>query len=167
MVKRIRAMNTIRQIAIACVFALGLIVGFTAFGWIYTSSQLARASAKGVYPSAEEGMLALTDRSYAPDKQVKILYAGTNSFNGSNPFIWYVIAEVRASSRADGSELSHNGCDSPGSYFLQTKEGWIPVGEGQFPEFMGFWMNVFHWAGEGDDSHTSAWEWEQNSELCK
>ena len=55
--------------------------------------------------------------------QVKILYAGTNSFDGSDPHIWYVIAEVRASARSDGSELGHNGCDAPGSFFLQLKDG--------------------------------------------
>lgn len=73
-------------------------------------------------------MIARAEKYYMHDLQVKILYAGTNSFDGSDPHIWYVIAEVRASARSDGSELGHNGCDAPGSFFLQLKDGnWVHV----------------------------------------
>lgn len=100
MAERIVPVKIIRWIiTIALVCA-----GITAFGWWYTAAQLERASAKGVYTSAEEGMLALMDQGYAPDKQVRIVYAGTNSFDGSDPFIWYVIAEVRASANHMVSE---------------------------------------------------------------
>lgn len=49
--------------------------------------------------------------------------------------IWYVIAEIHASARADGSELGHNGCDAPGSYFLQTKDGSIHTSNNTSPLF--------------------------------
>jgi hypothetical protein len=130
--------------------AAGISLGFVLFAWIYTYTQLANARAKGVYATPEEGMLARVEKYYAADREVKILYAGTNSFDGSAPHVWYVIAEVRASARADGSEMGHNGCDAPGSFFLQTREGWVHVSEGAFPGFMGFWMKVFGWAGEGE-----------------
>ena len=101
---------------------LGIVVIVVIVSWVYTKVELASTLSKGTYTSPEAGMLALADKYYAPDKEVTMLYAGPNSSNGSQPHVWYVIAEVRASARADGSEMGNNGCDAPGSYFLQTKE---------------------------------------------
>ena len=149
------------------IIALGgvLIVGVCS--WIYTTTQLRIARSKGVYASAEQGMLAMVDEHYPADRDVKILYAGTNSFDGRQPHIWYVIAEVHASSRADGSELGHNGCDAPGLFYLQTKEGWVFVPEGAFPEFIGFWMKVFDLAGEGQSTPSTDWAPDQNPRFCQ
>jgi len=134
----------------------------------YTQRQLGLARSRGVYASAEAGMLARAEKYYTADRQVKILYAGTNSFDGSQPHIWYVIAEIRASARADGSALGYNGCDSPGSFFLQTKDGsWVFVPEGAFPGFMGFWMKVFGWAGEGQATPSTNWAPDQPSRFCR
>ena len=88
--------------------------------------------------------------SYSPGAEIKILHAGPNYRDGSRPYVWYVIAEVRAAARADGSPLGHNGCDAPGSYFLQTREGWVYVPEGAFPEWISNWMDAFHLAGPGE-----------------
>lgn len=145
---------------------VGLVIAFVAFAWIYTSAQLASARAKGVYATPEEGMQAMAEKYYSADRSVKILYAGTNSFDGSKPYIWYVIAEIRAGSRSDGSELGHNGCDAPGSFFIQTKEGWVHVPEGAFPGFIGFWMKVFGWAGEGQSTPSTNWAPDQPSRFC-
>jgi hypothetical protein len=149
------------------IIALGgvLIVGVCS--WIYTTTQLRIARSKGMYASAEQGMLAMVDEHYPADRDVKILYAGTNSFDGRQPHIWYVIAEVHASSRADGSELGHNGCDAPGLFYLQTKEGWVFVPEGAFPEFIGFWMKVFDLAGEGQSMPSTDWAPDQNPRFCQ
>jgi len=156
-------MKVIRQLLIA----LGILVAIVPLSWVYTSVQLNIARSKGVYPSAEQGMLALVDKAYSADRQIKILYAGTNSFDGSEPHIWYVIAEVRATSRADGSEMGRNGCDAPGSFFLQTKDGWVHIGEGSFPTFMGFWMKVFGMAGEGQSTPSTNWAPNQNPQFCR
>lgn len=145
----------------------GVCVGIVVFGWIYTSAQLASARAKGVYATPELGMLALAEEYYTADREVKILYAGTNSFDGRNPHVWYVIAEVRAIARADGSELGPNGCDAPGSFFLQTKEGWVHVPEGAFPTFMGFWMKAFDWAGEGQSAPSMDLGVDMPSQFCR
>lgn len=147
--------------------AAGIALGFVLFAWVYTYAQLANARAKGVYATPEEGMLAMAEKYYTADRDVKILYAGTNSFDGSKPHIWYVIAEVRASARVDGSELGHNGCDAPGSFFLQAREGWVHVPEGAFPGFMGFWMKVFGWAGEGQSTPSTNWAEGQNPQFCR
>jgi len=149
---------------------LGILIAIVVFSWGYTSIQLSVARSKGVYASPEQGMLAMADKYYTADKKVKIVYAGTNSLDGRNPHVWYVIAEVRASARSDGSELGHdgNGCDAPGSFFLQTKDGsWVHVSEGAFPTYMGFWMKVFDMAGEGQSEPSINWASDQNPQFCR
>lgn len=147
-------------------FTLGIVVACVALSWVYTSVQLSIARSKGVYETAEQGMRALVDKSYTSDRQVKILYAGTNSFDGSKPYVWYVIAEVHASARADGSSLSKQGCDAPGSFFLETKDGWVFVPEGAFPGFMGFWMDFFSMAGPGQAEPSTNWAPDQPERFC-
>lgn len=75
---------------------------------LYTFVMLNVAGTKGVYDTPETGMRSILDRYYSPDRKIRIIYAGTNSFDGSDPHIWYVIYEVRASSHADGSPLHKN-----------------------------------------------------------
>lgn len=146
--------------------ALGIVMACAALSWAYTTAQLRTARSKGVYETPEQGMHALMDQAYVPDRQVKILYAGTNSFDGSKPYIWYVIAEVHASARADGSSLSREGCDAPGSFFLETKDGWVHVPEGAFPGFMGFWMDVFDLAGPGQAEPSTHRAPDQPAQFC-
>lgn len=157
-------MTMIRWALLSLVVALFCI---TAAG-IYTSVQLNVARTRGVYSSPEAGMIARTEKYYTAEREVKILYAGTNSFDGSKPYIWYVIAEVHAPARADGSEMGHNGCDAPGNFFLQTNDGsWVFVPEGAFPGFMGFWMGVFGWAGEGQATPSTNWAPNQPARFCQ
>jgi hypothetical protein len=143
------------------------IVMVSSCSWLFTKAQLARARANGLYDTPEQGMLAHAEKYYTADREVKILYAGTNSFDGTQPHIWYVIAEIRASAHADGSELGDNGCDAPGSFFLQTKDGWVHVPEGAFPGFIGFWMNVFGWAGEGQPTPSTNWGPDSPDTFCQ
>lgn len=145
---------------------LGGILAFIACSWVYTNVQLNVARSKGIYETAEQGMLAKVDQNYPPDREAKVLYAGTNSFDGSKPHIWYVIVEIHADVRADGSEMGRNNCDAPGSFFLQTKEGWVHVPEGAFPTFIGFWMDVFDLAGEGQATPSTNWAPDQPSRFC-
>jgi hypothetical protein len=146
---------------------LGILAAIIPFAWIYTSVQLASARSKGLYSSPEQGMQAIIAKGYTADRKVKILYAGTNSFDGSQPHIWYVIAQVRASTRADGSALGKTGCDAPGLFFLQTKEGWVFVPEGAFPGFIGFWMNAFGMAGPGQSTPSTNWAPDQPAKFCQ
>ena len=146
---------------------VALVPLFFLFTWAYSASQLALAKNEGIYSTPEEGMRTMAQESYSTDYRVKILAAGPNSFDGSQAHIWYVIAEVRASSRADGSELGHNACDAPGSFFIQTREGWVHVPEGAFPEFIGFWMKVYGWAGEGQSTPSTDWAPGQSSRFCQ
>jgi hypothetical protein len=145
-------MKAIRWVWAGMAVILSAGTALLSYSWFYTYTHLASARSDGVYASAEEGMLARIDRGYPPDRTVKILHAGTNSFDGSQPHVWYVIAEVRADHRLDGSSMGPKGCDGPGNFFLQTREGWVFMPEGAFPEFIGFWMKVFGWAGEGQST---------------
>ncbi len=145
---------------------VALVPLFFVCSWVYAASQLALAKNEGIYSTPEEGMLAHADRHYSADRDVKI-WAGTNSFDGSKPHVWYVTAEIHATSRADGSELGHNGCDAPGSYYLQTKEGWVHVSEGAFPGFIGFWMKVYGWAGEGQSTPSTNSAPDQPKRYCQ
>ena len=156
-------MKVIRRFLIA----LGIILAIIAFCWVYTAVQLRIARSNGVYATAEQGMLAKIEKQYSADRDVKILYAGPNSFTGRQPHVWYVIAEVRTTSRADGSKLGHNGCDSPGSYFLQTKEDWVYMPEGAFPDFIGFWMKLFDMAGEGQSAPSTDWMTVRQKRFCQ
>jgi hypothetical protein len=138
------------------VIALAVLSLMALCAWGYTNLVVANARSKGEYDSAEAGMLALMDKNYAPDHTVKIYAARPDAHDGSNPYVWYVIAEVRASARADGSELGHNGCDAPGTFFVQLKDGkWVHVPEGLLTVFAPSWFGIFGLAGEGQSTPTT------------
>jgi hypothetical protein len=143
----------------SCVVAVGV--------WGYTAARLALARSRGVYATAEEGMRSLLDRGYVDITSTDIRYAGPNSFNGSQPHVWYVVAEVRASRRRDGSRLGVGGCDAPGSFFLETKQGWVHVSEGAFPRFIGFWMKALGLAGPGQATPSTDWDPSAPRRFCR
>jgi hypothetical protein len=106
-------------------------------GWMRTSSHLAAARAQGIYAPPEQGMRERAKIWYSGDPEVEIMYAGPNAHNGMQPHMWYVIAEVRAQARSDGSSLEPNHCDAPGSF--SSDEGWLGAGtRGQFSEVDGY-----------------------------
>ena len=145
------------------IVAAGLILDCTGLliipSWIYTTSQLRLAARAGVYSSAEEGMLDHIARGYVEPDDTQIIYAGTNSFDGSKPHVWYVIACVWGGRRLDGSPTgsARHDYDQPGLFFLNTKEGWVFMPEAAFPGFLGFWMEVFGLAGPGSSVPTHDW----------
>jgi len=98
-------MKALRRLFIAVGLFLVLVLSFLVIllclAWIYTTSQISIARSSGVYPSAEQAMRSKLDKVYKGISRVDVLYAGPNSFDGSQPHIWYVIAEIRATSRAD------------------------------------------------------------------
>lgn len=145
---------------------LGIVAFFALCSSLYTIIMVTVASRDGVYPTAEQGMIALNEKYYTPDLKVKILYAGTHSFDGSGPHIWFVIAEFRASAHADGSQLRKNGCDSGSSFFLQTRKGWVFMSEAAFPEYVGKWMKILGLAGPGQATPSTNWAPDQNPHYC-
>ena len=135
---------------------LGLLIALVVLSFVvffprwYTNRVVSNARARGEFASPEAGMLALTARDYAPDHKATIHYAGPNEDDRSMSYVWFVVVEIRASARADGSQLHSNGCDSGGTYFVQLKDGkWVQIPEGFFMLFVPSWLETYGFAGEG------------------
>jgi hypothetical protein len=162
-----RERNLLSELANIAKLLLYTIIAVTIFGLVYTTITLNHARAQGVYPSAEDGMLALIDRGYNNPDQVEIIYAGTNSFDGSHPNVWYVLACIWGGTRSDGKPVGseRHVYDQPGSFFLATRDGWVHVSEGVFPEMLGFWMRVLRLAGPG--SSTPSHDWGSGPQHCE
>jgi hypothetical protein len=127
--------------------------------WMYTTVQLRAARQAGLYSSAEEGMRAMIAQNYIEPERSQVIYAGTNSFDGSDPHVWYAIACVWGGHRLDGSTpgSARHAYDQPGWFFLNTRDGWVFVPEGVLPGFIGFWMKVFGLAGPGSSHPSHDW----------
>jgi hypothetical protein len=152
-------------VIILAFFAFFMVVEFA--GWCYASLQVAHARSHGFYPTAEEAMRQFLEKNYIDITRIDILSAGPNSFDGSNPHVWYVIAEVRASRRADGFDFGENGCYAPGLFFLQTHEGWFYVPEGAFPVLLGHWMSDFGLAGPGQSTPSVRFANRPTDKICQ
>ncbi len=129
------------------------------WSWTYTSRVLSIVSSQGIYASAEDGMNSLIARGYIHPTDTQIIYAGTNSWDGSQPHVWYVIACVWGGTRADGSPVGtkKHVYDQPGSFFVETRDGWVHVPEGLFPEVFGFWTQFYGLAGPGSTVPSHDW----------
>ena len=131
------------NIAILSLLVIQFVLILVVTLWIYTSVQLKIGRIEGVYPTPEDGMHMRVTESWVDIEKVEIVYAGTNSFDGSSPHVWYVIADVRAARRGDGKPVHPRGYDSAGSFFLRVQDGWVHVPEGRFPELVGLGMQLF------------------------
>jgi len=123
-------------------------LGFT---WVYTTTQLAIAKSQGVYESPQVGMLTRLEKSYSGIQKIVIEHAGPNFPNGKLPHVWFVVARVYADKRADGNSVGNGRTDYdfPGSYYLKTRDGWVYMPEGAFPEFVGRMMVFFDMENQG------------------
>jgi hypothetical protein len=129
------------------------------WSWSYTTGVLRSARAQGVYPSAEDGMRAHISKYYVQPRDSQIIYAGTNSFDGSDPEVWYVIACIWGGTRADGSPVgsARHVYDQPGLFFVATRDGWVYVPESAFPQVLAFWMRFYGLAGSGSPTPSHDW----------
>lgn len=131
------------------VLALGL--SFTIWSWLFTTSRLdASAQRFGVYPSPTEAMMTQVRDNWVGIQEAWIRDAEPEIALGGGSHVWFVTACVWADERADGSQVGSktHDFDFPGSYFLETKDGWVPMSEVS-ARFVGFWMKVFDLAGDG------------------
>ena len=134
---------------VICIPALAL--GFTFWSWSFTTSRLNSARSIGIFPSPSEGMLTLVESGYVGIQEARIVGAGQETFPlGGGPHVWFVTVCVWAEAREDGSSVGSptNDFDYGGSYFVDTKEGWVLMPESSRPLFVGFWMKVFDLAGD-------------------
>ena len=138
-----------RNLLVIGLVGVALFAAVKLIGWGYVHWQVRQGVARGVYPTAVEGMKAMLAENYRGITRLTISSAGPNAPDGSQPHVWYVIAEVRAATYADGTPVRHNGCDAPGSFFLQTQAGWFWAPEGAFPGLLGKLMVEHGLAGPG------------------
>jgi hypothetical protein len=141
-------------------FALICLAALVALSWLYTFTTLRIARSQGLYASPEEGMLDRIARNYIQPEKVQMVYAGTNSFDGSTPHVHYAIACIWGGTRLDGAPVgsARHDYDQPGHFFLDTRQGWVFVPEGAFPGLLGFFMKVYGMAGPGSSQPSHAWE---------
>jgi hypothetical protein len=131
------------------VFAVGLC--FTIWSWYFTTSRLnSSAQSFGIFPSPTEAMMSAIRDGWVGIQEAWIRDAEPETALGGGPHVWFVTACVWAESRADGSPLGSptHDFDFPGGYYLETKDGWVPMSE-ESALFVGFWMKVFGLAGDG------------------
>lgn len=135
--------------------ALGAALVLAVLCSLYTVFALQWAESRGVYASPQEGATARAYEGYCGVERVEITHASTNSFDGSNPHVWYVMFTVYARSRPPCDKVTaanalHNGTyESGGSFYLNSKKGWVYMPEGWFPGLIGFWMRVWGMEGSG------------------
>lgn len=144
--------SKLRRIGLIAICLIALAIGFTIWSWSFTTSRLNSARSTGVFPSPSEGMLTLVQSGYVGIQEARIVHAKQEIFPvGGGPHVWFVIACVWAESRADGSAVgsSNHDFDFPGSYLVDTPEGWVLMPEASSPLFVGFWMKVFGLVGDG------------------
>ena len=142
---------------------LGIVLAVGAAGafllTMYTFSALRWARNNGVYETPQQGTIARANMYYCDVEKVDIEHASTNSFDGSNPHIWYVIYRVYAKNHIPcdaenpGVAMYHGTYENAGNFWLNVKQGWVFMPEGKFPGVIGTWMKVLGLAGEGDPYH--------------
>ena len=138
---------------------LAVMLACPIFSWWYTNAALNWARIRGVFATPQEGAISNANRWFCGVERVEIDHASTNSFDGSDPHVWFVMYTVYAKNRAPcdsqhpGAPLYHKTFERGGQFYLNVKDGWVMMPEGLFPEFIGFWMKVFNLAGPGDPTH--------------
>lgn len=113
----------------------------------YAIARIESAKREGVYADPVVGMRELIEQSYREVERVEIVQAGTNSFDGSRPHVWFVTARVYGGVRGDGRTIPEGDYDYPGSFFLHIEDGWIHVPEGALPRLVGRAMERFELYG--------------------
>ena len=139
------------RVVFSIVGAMVVGVGYTFWAWYFTTSRLnASAQSFGIFPSPQAAMMAGIRDGWVGIQEAWIHRAEPETALGGGPHVWFVTACVWAESRADGSPVgsSTHDFDFPGTYYLQTKDGWVPMTE-VTALFIGFWMKVFDLAGDG------------------
>ena len=125
----------------------------------YTIASLNWARSQGVYETPQQGVISTANNHYCGVEKVEIEQAATNSFDGSDPHVWFVLYTVHAKNHAPcdaehpGPALYHGSFERGGVFYLNVKDGWVMMPEGRLPEFIGHWMKKLNLAGPGDPTH--------------
>jgi hypothetical protein len=126
-------------LAIALAVILAETLAFVSFSRWYTISSLNWARSRGVFTTPQEGVISDAYRAYCGVEKVEIDHASTNSFDGSNPHVWFVMYTVYAKSHAPcdpqhpGAPFYHQTYERGGVFYLNVKDGWVMMPEGAVP----------------------------------
>jgi hypothetical protein len=114
--------------------------------WVYAASQLALAKNEGIHPTVEEAVIASNSQGWGGAEVVRIenVHAGPNRRDGVQPHVWFGGATVYLDQVPQGGRRDWY---LAGSYYIHVKEGWVFVGEGAFPEFIGWVMELYNMEG--------------------
>ena len=113
----------------------------------YAIGRIESAKQEGIYADPADGMRDLIRQSYRDTERIEIVSAGTNSFDGRQPHVWFVTARVYGGVRGDGKAIPAGEYDFPGSFFLHIDDGWVHLPEGAFPRLVGRAMERFELYG--------------------
>ena len=114
--------------------------------WAYAASQLSLAKDRGAYPTVEGAVIGYNNTGFGGARVVSItnIQTGLNRHNGSQPYVWFGTATVKLDRVPAGLSRSSY---FAGSYYIHTREGWVFMGEGTFPEFIGWVMALYNLEG--------------------
>jgi hypothetical protein len=115
--------------------------------WVYAASQLSLAKHAGVYPTVEQAMIATSSQGFGGAKVIRIedIHVGPNRPD-AQPHVWFGSATVYMDKVPQGVNMDSDHF-MPGGYFIHVKDGWVAIGEGAFPEFIGWVMELYHMEG--------------------
>jgi hypothetical protein len=113
--------------------------------WAYAASQLALAKNAGVYPTVEQAVLANNSQGFGGARVVRIedIRAAPNR-RDAQPHVWFGGATVYLDRFPEGHQWDYY---QSGSFYIHVKEGWTHVGEGAFPVFIGWVMELYNMEG--------------------
>jgi hypothetical protein len=113
--------------------------------WVYAASQLALAKNDGIYPTVEEAVVGTNSQGFGGAEVIRIenVRAGPNR-RDAQPHVWFGGATVYMNRVPEGYTWDHY---LAGSYYIHVREGWVFVGEGAFPEFIGWVMELYNMEG--------------------
>lgn len=128
-----------------------VVAGVFFFLWVYAASHLAYAKTLGVYPTAEELIVA---RAYQQPALygyegvevtgVENIKAGPNAVDGSQPFVWFGGCTINYDRVPEGRFSSR---DLMGFNMIHVRDGWVQMDDIVFPWFLGRVMELYNLEG--------------------
>lgn len=122
------------------------VAAFFFLSWVYAASQLAMAKEGGVYPTVEAAIIGNHSTGWGGANVISItdIHTGPNYRDGSLPYVQFGTAVIHYDRIPDGLSRPRS---SAGSFYIHTREGWVLMPEGAFPEYIGWAMMLYNLEG--------------------
>jgi hypothetical protein len=114
--------------------------------YAYAAANIAMAKNGGVYPTVEAAVIGHHSKGWGDAKvtSVEIIHTGPNYHDGKMPFLWFATYTVKYDRIPRGYDKDNL---MGGNFFMHVREGWVFMGEGSFPEFIAWVMELYHMEG--------------------